>query len=346
MRSTVESAPQKRGGCLWMGLRILGILIIVVIGLGLVGLVYESRVEARVLAQYPAPGQVVEIDGRKTHIHCMGEGKPTIILDAGQGGWSSDWSEIMPELSRSHRVCAYDRAGYGWSEPAQDARSPQQAADDLLALLTASQVEAPYVLVAFSHSGLANRLLAAQQPDLVAGMVLIDPATEFDNEIMSAELMQQQRSAVGLFQGFTLFARLGLVRWLGAQSMAGYAPFIATQAATPEIYYTFVADPQWWSTSTQEFASRLDDTHLARVRDHGQIRDIPLIIVGAETLDSTGNSAIQELQTIRNERLRTLAAQSSKGEFIVAEKSTHNVLTDRPDVVIDAILRVAQSARG
>jgi pimeloyl-ACP methyl ester carboxylesterase len=342
----MESAPEKRGSCLWAGLRIVGILIVVVIGLGLIGLVYESQAEARVLTQYPAPGQLVEINGRKMHIHCTGEGNPTIILDAGQGGWSSDWGEIIPELSRSHRVCAYDRAGYGWSDPAQDTRSPQQAADDLLALLTASQVEAPYVLVAFSHSGLANRLLAAQQPDLVAGMVLIDPATEFDNEIMSADLMQQQRSAVGLFQGFTLFARLGLVRWLGAQSMAGYAPFIATQVANPEIYYTFVAESQWWNTSTQEFVSRLDDAHLAHVRDHGPIPDIPLIIIGAETLDSTGNSAMQELQTIRNEKLRTLAAQSSEGEFIVAEESTHNVLTDRPDVVIDAILRVVQSAKG
>lgn len=346
MKSTVERAPQKRSGCFGMGLRIVGILVAVVIGLALIGLLYESQASARVLEQYPAPGQLVEINGRQMHIHCMGEGSPTIILDAGQGGWSSDWSEIMPDLSRSHRVCAYDRAGYGWSDPAQDAHTPQQAADDLLALLTASQVEAPYVLVAFSHSGLANRLFAAQHPDLVAGMVLVDPATEYDNEIMSAELLQQQRSAVGIFQGFTLAARLGLVRLLGAQSMAGYAPFIATQSASPEIYYTFVADPKWWETSTQEFVSRLDDTHLARVRDHGQIQDIPLIIIGAATIDSTGNPVIQELQSARNERLRTLAAQSSKGEFIVAEESTHNVLTDRPDVVIDAILNVAQSSQG
>ena len=313
----------------------IGGLLVLLILLGIGGMIYEARAETAVSTLYPAPGQIVEVNGRDMHIKCVGEGSPTIILDAGQGGWSSDWAKIMPKLSENNGVCAYDRAGYGWSDEVKEGRSPQDAADDLAALLTAAQIEPPYVLVGFSHAGLADRIFAAQHVDQMAGMVLIDPATEFDNEIMSAELMQQQ-AVVGMFKGFSFMAKTGLLRLIGTQNMAGSAPFIGTDPADPELYYTFIAAPQWWETSAQEFASHLDDNHLAMVRDLGSIPDIPLII-GSDMLDTTGNSAMDGLQAARHEKLSALAAQSTQGEFIIAYGSTHNILADRPDVVLDAI---------
>jgi pimeloyl-ACP methyl ester carboxylesterase len=271
------------------------------------------------------------------HIHCQGEGSPTVILDAGQGGWSSDWETLMPELSQNGRVCAYDRAGFGWSEPVSEGHSPQEAADDLANLLTVANIEPPYVLVSFSHSGLAARIFAAQHADQMAGLVLIDPATEFDNEIMSPELMKQQQAAFGMFKGFGLMARVGLLRMMGTHNMAGSAPFIGTDPANPDVYYAFISDPQWWETSSQEFASHLNDDHLAMVRDNGAIPDIPLVIIGSDVLDTTDNPAMAGLQEARHDVLSQLAAQSAQGEFIIAEGSTHNVPHDRPDVVITAI---------
>lgn len=279
------------------------------------------------------------------HIRCQGEGSPTIVLDAGQGGWSTDWAQIMPELSGNNRVCAYDRPGYGWSEPAQDARSPLQAADDLQALLEAADVAPPYVLVAFSHAGLGARIFAARQAEQMAGLVLIDPATEWDNELMGAEIVQQQRSAVGLFQGFGLLARLGVLRLVGTESMAGSAPFIAPEVAEPEIYHAFVAGPQWWETSTKEFASRLDEENLAQVSTFGAVGDMPLAVIAAETIEAAGGVDVNALQAARHERLRALAAQSPAGEFIVAEGSSHNVLADRPDVVIETVLAMTNGER-
>lgn len=337
MNAQTTNSKKNRRGCLGLGLRLIGGLLVLLILLGIGGMIYEARVETAVSAQYPAPGQMVKVDGRDMHIHCVGEGGPTVILDAGQGGWSSDWADIMPELSENNRVCAYDRAGYGWSEGVEDGRSPQDAADDLAALLTAAQIEPPYVLVGFSHAGLADRIFAAQHGDKMAGMVLIDPATEFDNEIMSAELMQQQQAAKGMFKGFEFMAKIGLLRLMGTQNMADSAPFIGTDPADPELYYTFIAAPQWWATSVQEFVSHLDDDHLAMVGELGLISDIPLVIIGSDMLDTTGSAALDGLQAARYEKLSGLAAQSAQGEFIIAEGSTHNIPADRPDVVLDAI---------
>lgn len=324
-------------GCLRRVLQVGGALLLVLAVLALAGAIYEVRAEAAVAAEYPAPGRLVTVDDRNMHIRCLGAGSPTIILDAGQGGWSSDWADIMPQLSRNNRVCAYDRAGYGWSDAAKDGRSPLDAANDLDALLTASEIEPPYLLVGFSHAGLAGRIFAAQHAEQMAGLVLIDPATEFDNELLGPKLMRQQQSALAMFNGFGLFARLGVLRLIGLENMAGSAPFIAEEPANPDLYYTFAANSQWWETSTQEFASRLDEETLEQVRQLGRIPEIPLVIIGSDTLDTADMADAQALQAARRQVMRELAEQSASGEFIVADGSTHNVLVDRPDVVVHVV---------
>ncbi len=337
MNTQITTSKKNRMGCLGRVLRIgagLFIGLLFVIG---IGMVFEARKETAVSAQYPAPGQMVEVDGRQLHINCTGTGSPTIVLDAGQGGWSTDWANLMPELSKNNQVCAYDRAGYGWSDAVEGTRSPQDAADDLANLLTAAEIEPPYLLVGFSHAGLADRIFAAQHINQMAGMVLIDPATEFDNEIMSAELMKQQQSAVGMFKGFQFMAKIGLLRLIGTHNMADSAPFIGTDPAEPNVYYSFISDPQWWETSSQEFVSHLNDNHLAMVSDQGVIQNIPLVIIGSDVLDKTGNAAIDGLQAARYEKLQMLANQSSQGIFIIAEGSTHDIPTDRPDVILNAV---------
>ena len=312
--------------------------------LGVAGALYQSRASAADRARFTPPGEMVDVNGRQMHLHCQGEGSPTVILDAGQGGWSVAWTDLMPQLSDITRVCAYDRAGYGWSDPADDERTPQAITDDLVALLDAANLEGPYVIVGFSYTGLSSRLFAAQNPEDVVGMVLVDPATEFDNALMDESLGNQQRATVGIFQAFGLAARLGLVRFLDPREMAPYAPFIPENAAQPDIYYSFVSEPQWWRTSQKEFVARLSDETLTHVRDNGEIRDIPLVIIGAETIDGD-NEGFEVFQAAHLNRLRDLAGRSSQGDFILAENSTHEVPRDRPDVVIEAVERVVTASR-
>jgi pimeloyl-ACP methyl ester carboxylesterase len=312
--------------------------------LAVVGAVYEARASAADRARYSPPGELVPVQGRNMHIHCQGAGSPTILLDAGQGGWSIDWSEIMPQLSPMTQVCAYDRAGYGWSEPATDDRTPQQAADDLAALLAAAAIAPPYILVGFSHAGLVTRLYAAQHPEEVVGLVLVDPATEFDNELMDETLRQQQQATVRLFQAFGIATRVGLIRLLDPREMAPYAPFLGQQPPQPEIYYRFVAAPTWWQTSAKEFCSRLQDVTLAMVQTNGPIPDMPVTIIGAENVSEWGEDS-ERFGTARLARLQELAARSSQGQFMLAEGSSHDVLREQPELVVTAIQQMLEATR-
>ncbi len=337
-----ETPPHR--GCVWWGVNISGGLLLLLFVIAAVGALYQSRASAADRARYPPPGDLVPVKGRQMHIYCQGEGSPTIILDAGQGGWSIDWSEIMPQLSPMTQVCAYDRAGYGWSEPATDDRMPQQAADDLAALLEAAAIAGPYLVVGFSHAALSTRVYAAKHPGEVVGMVLIDPATEFDNELMDEALRQQQQSTVDIFQVLGLAARIGLIRLLDPREMAPYAPFIAQNPTHPDIYYSFVTEPTWWQTSAKEFSSRLRDATLESVHANGQIPHIPVIIIGAKGVPAQGDGggAFSEARLIR---LRELAERSSQGRFILAENSSHEVPRDRPDLIVAAVQQVLEESR-
>src|SRR5689334_5288912 len=67
--------------------------------------------------RFPAPGNFYEVNGRRMHIDCAGTGSPTVIIEPGLGGDWLDWQHVQPELSKTTRVCTYDRLGNGWSEP-------------------------------------------------------------------------------------------------------------------------------------------------------------------------------------------------------------------------------------
>ena len=338
----MESKKQRRG-CFGCAFRAIGIIAGLFLLVAVVGCVFERQTAASNRENYPPQGELVTVNDRQMHIHCEGEGSPTVVLDAGQGGWSIAWGKVMPELSASTRVCAYDRAGYGWSDATDDGRTPQDIADDLTALLDAAGVDGPLVPVGFSYTGLSTRLFAAQHPDVV-GMVLVDPTTEFDNDLMDETLRAQQQSTIGVFQFFGLLAQVGAVRIMDPMSMAPSAPFIPENAVAPENYYSFVAEAMWWETSTKEFANRLNDEVLANVRDNGAIQEMPLVIIGAETVDEAGG--FEELNAQHLAKLQELAGRSSQGDYVLAENSTHEVPSDRPDVVIAAIEQVIGAVSG
>jgi len=125
----------------------------------------------------PPPGRLVDVGGRKLHLLCSGSGSPTVVLEAGASAFAIDWTLVQQEVARHQRVCSYDRAGSGWS----DASTPATRASvshDLHALLEQAGEAPPFVLVGASLGGIYVRLYAADYPDQVAGLVLVDPATE------------------------------------------------------------------------------------------------------------------------------------------------------------------------
>ena len=117
--------------------------------------------------------------GYSLHIQCVGTGSPTVVLDAGLGGTSLDWNLVQTEIGPTTQVCAYDRAGMGWSDTGPAPRTPGQIARELHTLLTNAGIPGPYVLVGHSAGGKNVRMFALQYPDEVAGMVLVDARSEY-----------------------------------------------------------------------------------------------------------------------------------------------------------------------
>ena len=152
--------------------------VLVVLAAASIGATTENVVAASATTTpTPPPGQTYEVGGHRLHLDCRGQGGPTVVLFNGLGEISASWARITDQVSTTTRVCAYDRAGQGWSE---DAASPQDgvtAAEDLHQLLAAAGEEGPYVLVGHSIGGPYALTYAAQYPEQVAGMVLLDSSS-------------------------------------------------------------------------------------------------------------------------------------------------------------------------
>ncbi len=116
--------------------------------------------------------------GRMVRLSCQGQGSPTVVVDAGMGGAPVEdeaWRRIAARVSEVARICLYDRAGLGGSDPAPvgGPRTSADAAADLEAALRAAKISPPFLLAGHSIGGLHAQVFAARYPDETAGLVLI-----------------------------------------------------------------------------------------------------------------------------------------------------------------------------
>jgi hypothetical protein len=124
-------------------------------------------------------GQFAVADGRELYLMCRGEGAPTVILEAGDGSGTEEWSPVWFELAEVTRTCAYDRGGIGQSDPVTGCRQLDDLTADLEQLLDAAGVPPPYVLVAGSGGGFIASGFAQEHTDDIAGMVFLDVPMAF-----------------------------------------------------------------------------------------------------------------------------------------------------------------------
>src|SRR5829696_8804744 len=182
LRRTDRPRPASSArGRLWLWIRrVLVVLAGLILLFVIAGLVYQFLATRLAYREYPAPGQMVAVSGHGMQLYCAGKarGEPTVVMDSGLGGGLLDWQTVQPKVAKFARVCSYDRSGVGWSESGPKPRTSPQIVEELHALLKNAGEDGPYVLVGHSFGGANALLYAAEYPEEVAGIVLVDSALD------------------------------------------------------------------------------------------------------------------------------------------------------------------------
>jgi pimeloyl-ACP methyl ester carboxylesterase len=323
----VHRQLHSRGGR-WLLYPVVAMLALASIGGG-----YETLGEAADAKAYPMPGQLIDVDGHSLHLSCTGSGTPTVVLEPAAGGMSSILGWIAPAVARDTRVCVYDRAGRGWSEPADTAQDGVQIVTDLHTLLQRGHVPGPYVLAGHSFGGLYVLTFAARYPDEVAGMVLVDSTAPASAANPGTPSLGHGGSSNGMSRVSALVsasARLGLAR-LYAQSDFGSLP----PRSRDEVRASVATASMLRSTIDEYVQATASTEQAAALRDFA---DKPLIVLTAGSGHDAAWSAAQN-------RMATLSTNSVHR---IIDGATHeDLIANQEDAAAttQAILDVVSSVR-
>ena len=143
-----------------IGKILLGIFILL-LGLVVIGLIREVITRNRYHAEYPALGKMVTINNHGIHLHCVGDGTPTVVFESDLDQYGSlSWNSVQGEIGKYTRACSYDRAGIMWSEPGPRPRDGETIAAELKTVLENAGEEGPYILVGHAFGGAYIRIFA------------------------------------------------------------------------------------------------------------------------------------------------------------------------------------------
>jgi pimeloyl-ACP methyl ester carboxylesterase len=277
---------------------------------------FEQQVERRVaearpviVAAKPTPIEgLFDVGGYKLYLHCIGSGQPTVVLEHGLPGTAQGWAFVQPVVAHTTRVCAYDRAGAGRSDPGPRPRTSQMLVQELHRLLERAQVAPPYVLVGYSFGGLIVRLYTAQYPDEVVGLVLVDATHEDQQARFLAVLPAESPVEDASLKAFRMIL---IEEWEDATANSEGVTFAATAA---------------------------------RVRASGTLGGRPLEVLTASqhgfphAVAAPAEAAWQAMQL-------ALTQLSSRGVQVVLDGVGHCLPCEQPGTVIGAIRRVVKAVQ-
>jgi pimeloyl-ACP methyl ester carboxylesterase len=273
---------------------------------------------------------MVGVGGYSLHINCVGRGSLTVVLDGGTGEMSADWGLVQREVSHTTRVCAYDRAGMGWSERGPEPRDAKQITGELHALLEGAGIEGPYVLVGHSFGGLYMQTYAARYPEEVAGMSLIESShpQQFGYRSVARGSYEPPKRVSSVS---SLLARIGAVRLL-------YKLFPAPSDLPPQQREQIDAlGPSTRQVSTTALELRATPQTVTQTRRLRSLDDKPLAVVSAGTQEPEWLELQDDLATL-----------SSNSTHRVVGGATHtSVLDDRSDAraTSAAVVEVVSAVR-
>ncbi len=301
---------------------------------------------------FAKPHRLVDVGGRKMHLYCSGQGATTVVFDApsGEAGWG--WFRVQPAVAAHTRACVFDRAGLGFSDPAQRPNTAENVAEDLHKLLAGAGVKPPYVLVGNSLGGMDVQVYAYRYPQEVKGLVLVEPGHEDAGRRLdkaSQGKMRQVDAMIAQQNDYCMAAankgfRSGseeLKNCIGNPA-ATYGPTLgaAVLSATTMPAY-------WRSKLDEEKAIPASEEQLRKRRK--SYGDLPLLVltrgVSPFAVPGQPQSALNKAVEDENAAIqKETAALSTRGRQRVVAGAGHVVQADKPAAVVDAVLDVLKQA--
>jgi pimeloyl-ACP methyl ester carboxylesterase len=280
---------------------------------------------------YSPRGQLYTVNGRQMHIVCIGEGSPAVILQSGATAESLWWYQVQHQLAKHTRVCAYDRAGLGFSEAATGTRDGVTITSELHTLLEQAGVPGPYVMAGHSFGAVWTRVFAAQYPHEVDGIVMVDSTFvpgqrdvagwKSFNDVIQVPLWVMWHTGLGRLTGS------------GAFQQYGYPPDVAREiAALQSRNQTFDIT---YAETIHAMPALSADSAAAE-----NLGDVPMVVLWASESDTAG----ERLAAHRAE----LAAASTNSVTRVIEGANHGSILGNEQYaqqVSDAILDVREAAQ-
>ena len=316
------------------------------------GVLYQRAGLARQRRKFAPPGQLIDVGGHRLHATCRGTGSPIVLFESGIAASSLSWSLVAPAVATFTRACAYDRAGLGWSEaPSSDQTSRPWSFDrivnDLCALADHVGPRQQFVLVGHSFGSFVVRAFAMRRPEQVAGLVLVDPPTEW--LAATPQRIRLLRGGQQLSRVGAMLAHLGVVRACLAL-LTGGAPaaprnfvkiFGPTAAHTlerlvgevrklpPDLHPAVRAiwcQPKCFHAMAGHMSVLERGDPLISITNVTPRRDIPVVVL------SGGNQPPEQVAAHR-----LMADASDRGRHVIAARSAHWIQFDEPELIVEAI---------
>ena len=291
--------------------------------------------------QYPPPGRLIDIGGRKLHLYCTGEGGPTVILIAGGGAFSIDWALVQPKVAQHTRVCSYDRSGLAWSDPGPADETVEQTISDLHILLRNGGEKGPYLLVGASVGGIYIQAYQRTFPAEVAGLVFSNSTNRIGRLVKGKPSLIWELTEEQIRSTFPLAASDK-----GPTPTSEDDPFdrLPPDVRAVRLWLDIKLWQTWEPTKERpdstlswrkEFLKEFAETDARKY----PLGSLPVIVISSEP-----SAPESELHT-HDEAAPRLDFLSSNSIHITATGSGHEIHLYKPDIVIEALARTVRAVR-
>jgi pimeloyl-ACP methyl ester carboxylesterase len=323
-----------------IAIALVSLVVIVVIS----GATIETVMRRRAAREFPPPGRLVDIGGRKLQIDCRGSGSPTVVLESGLDDLGSlAWAAVHDSIARTTRVCAYSRPGIMWSDPMPGAFDARRLERDLHAGLVAAGETPPWVMAGHSLGGPYTTIFESLYPNEVAGLVFVDASHPEQIARLSQATGKSMKPPTGLLWAASALAWTGALRLLPG---SGPPKWPAAAREAPAAYR-----PRSMPATVAE--ARALEATLAEAGSAHDFGARPLVVLTAMAEPDAATLTAQGMTRDQAARMRAAwkslhddeATWSSRSRHELVPDATHYIQFDRPDVVIAAVREVVARVR-